>query len=289
MSREDNIMNSGSDLKKNHNMKLAFSTIGCPGWSFGDIISAAKDLKFDGIEIRGIGKEVYAPKCVQFSKEKIDDTIAALGSKLKISCLTTGICLGAKEKEEAALKEAEDYAPLAAKLKVPYIRTMITDRPYPEETDVEHALKVYRMICDMFKEKAPDTKVLVETNGILADTSKMREFIEKAGRDNSGVLWDINHPVRFFNESVETTLQNIGEYVRYVHVKDSKVEDGKIVYRMMGYGDMPLFEALKALHQIGYDGYISLEWVKRWLPELQEPGIVFAQYISYMSYLLTMI
>ena len=39
-------------------MKLCFSTIGCPDWRFGDIVSAAKDLGYSAIEIRGIGGEI---------------------------------------------------------------------------------------------------------------------------------------------------------------------------------------------------------------------------------------
>ena len=32
----------------------------------------------------------------------------------------------------------------------------------------------------------------------------------------------------------------------------------------------------------GYEGYFSLEWVKRWDFTLEEPGIVFAHYANYM-------
>ena len=35
-------------------MKLSFSTIGCPAYSWVDIYPMAKDLGFDGIEVRGV-------------------------------------------------------------------------------------------------------------------------------------------------------------------------------------------------------------------------------------------
>ena len=65
--------------------------------------------------------------------------------------------------------------------------------------------------------------------------------------------------------------------------------NGKVSYRMMGYGDVPLKSVLKELGRIGYKGYLSLEWLKRWNPELQEPGIVFAHFVSYMDYLASQI
>ena len=42
-------------------MKLAFSTIGCPNWSYDEVVSTASDLGYDGFEVRGIGGEIYAP------------------------------------------------------------------------------------------------------------------------------------------------------------------------------------------------------------------------------------
>ncbi len=57
-------------------------------------------------------------------------------------------------------------------------------------------------------------------------------------------------------------------------------------YRMMGYGDIPIADTLIMLKALRYEGFISLEWVKRWNPDLQEPGIVFAHYKSYMDTLL---
>ena len=38
-------------------MKLAFSTLGCPDWSWEEILATAKDMGFDAVEILGIAKE----------------------------------------------------------------------------------------------------------------------------------------------------------------------------------------------------------------------------------------
>ena len=48
----------------------------------------------------------------------------------------------------------------------------------------------------------------------------------------------------------------------------------RVEYRMMGYGDVPVADAVTLLDRAGFDGFFSLEWVKRWNPDLQEPGIV---------------
>ena len=59
-------------------MKIGFSTLSCPDWAWSDIYSLAKDFKFDGIEIRGLGildvKELYGVSSVK-PQEAIDFVI----------------------------------------------------------------------------------------------------------------------------------------------------------------------------------------------------------------------
>lgn len=268
-------------------MKIAFSTLGCPDWRWSEIYSTAKDLKFDGIEIRGVQNELYVPRAKRFNAAHLDDTIAKLKlGNMNISMLTTGIAVGARCDGISvdALSDAKEYIDLAQKLSCKYIRIMISSSPQPEAVDMEKAIELYTKMCE-YGEKNGVTP-LIETNGVLADSKAMAEFIEKIPSQNKGVLWDIHHPFRFFGESAATTYANIGSYVKYVHVKDSVLQDDRTVYRMMGYGDVPIYDALKLLKSGGYDSYVSLEWVKRWNPDLEEAGIVFAHFMSYITFLI---
>lgn len=54
-------------------------------------------------------------------------------------------------------------------------------------------------------------------------------------------------------------------------------EDGKPHYKMLGEGDLPIANMMLALRSINYDGYVSLEWVKRWARDLSDAGVVFPQ------------
>ena len=53
------------------------------------------------------------------------------------------------------------------------------------------------------------------------------------------------------------------------------MEDGIVKYRMMGEGEIPMDKVMMALRSINYEGYLSLEWVKRWSSDLAEAGVVF--------------
>lgn len=59
-------------------MKTAFSTLGCPGWSWDEIFATAKDLGLDGIEVRGVENEMFAPSIRAFNEKHLDETRARL-------------------------------------------------------------------------------------------------------------------------------------------------------------------------------------------------------------------
>ncbi len=263
-------------------MKIAFSTLGCPEWDLAEALISAKDLGFDAIEIRGIEKEIFIPFTKPFLEENIDATIEKIKNMgLEISLLATGVCVGDTVHVESAFGEAMVYINLAQRLGVKYVRIMISNKPQAENCSIESAIVTYRKICDYAKTKG--VIPLIETNGDLADSKVMKKFIEKTDRENAGVLWDVHHPYRFFGETPEETYENIGKFVKYIHVKDSIMDNGKLTYKMMGKGDVPVLEALNLLKDNGYDSFVTLEWVKRWEPDLESGGIVFSNFINYIK------
>ena len=265
-------------------MKISFSTIGTPDFDWVDIYSMAKDLSFDGIEIRGIGDEISAVNAKVFSPAKIDATIKKLKElRLEIPCLDTGCVLKEEENRDLCIKEVTDYIELADKLKTPYIRLLADRDPEPvTDVDDEYVAGVLRELAAI-AEKYDNVTLLVETNGVYSDTLRLKRLIERVGSSRVAVLWDVHHPYRYMEESPEETVKNIGSYIKHVHVKDSLMVDGKPKYKLMGQGDMPLKSIFASLAEIGYSGYASLEWVKRWDMGLQNAAIAFPHFAHYMS------
>ncbi|HOA55863.1 MAG TPA: AMP-binding protein [Clostridiales bacterium] len=264
-------------------MKIAFSTLGCPDFDWSDIYSMAKDLGFDGIEIRGLGKDIFAVKAQPFTEAELPNTIRKLKElRLEIPCLSSGCCLKFTEKAEQNHDEIVQYIELASKLGTPYIRILADLEPQPDgEVDDEAVLAALRRLIPIAEEKG--VTLLIETNGVYTDTKRLSELLANAASDAVGALWDVHHPYRFAGESPDTTVKNLGAYIKYVHVKDSVMQDDKVSYRLMGEGDLPMDGFMMALRSINYDGYISLEWVKRWANDLSDAGIVFPHFVNYMS------
>lgn len=268
-------------------MKYAFSTLACPDWHWNEICATAKDFGFDGIEVRGIG--LQEPETEPFLGERVHKTVAQLAKlKLRVPCLSSDSMLNQRAQIEKHLDSAHAYIRIAESIAAagdvpaPYVRVLADTAPEPREAvDVTAVARDLSWLAAYAEERG--VPLVVETNGAFAKTDDMLNLLELVAHPNLGVLWDIHHTCRFANEPPSLTYNRLKTHIRHVHVKDSLTENGRVVYQMLGAGDIPVTEALKALREGSFDGFVSLEWVKRWCPELAEPGIVFPLFISYVK------
>ncbi|MBE6616503.1 MAG: AMP-dependent synthetase [Ruminococcaceae bacterium] len=265
-------------------MKISFSTLGCPDFSWADIFALAKDFGFHGIEVRGIGGDIFSGSTSPFRPEKLASTKEKLKRlKLEICCLSSGCALRFADRHEETIEELKKYIALAAELDTPYIR-VLGDPAAEPTTDFDDELVIGPMkILAPIAEEAGVT-LLIETNGVYSDTARLADVLARIGSDNVAALWDFNHPYRFNGELPETTIKNLGAFIKHTHIKDSVVENGEIKYRLVGEGDLPpMADYMKALRSLNYEGYISLEWMKKYAPDLSEAGIVFPHFTHFMS------
>ncbi len=264
-------------------MKFAFSTVGCPDYQWSDVYSMAKDLGYDGIEVRGLGREFSTFNMQPFSEGEVGLTVKKLAElRLSIPCLSSGCVLKFADKREENLAQLKDYIHLAQKLNCPYVRVMGDYGAAPDgDVDDEVVASQLRELIPLAEECG--VTLLLETNGVYADTARLRDLLTDLASDNVAALWDMHHPYRFMHESPEQTLQNLGTYIKHVHIKDSVIQDGRLVYRLMGDGDLPIADMMMALRSINYEGYVSLEWVRYWNRDMYDAGVVFPQYIHYME------
>lgn len=68
--------------------------------------------------------------------------------------------------------------------------------------------------------------LLIETNGAYSDTKRLRDLLDSIPSDSVAALWDMHHPYRYAAEQPSKTVENLGAYIKYVHIKDSVMIDG---------------------------------------------------------------
>ena len=189
--------------------------------------------------------------------------------KLKIPCFDTSCDLSS---DPEAMETLMNLLDVAHNAQVPYVVACALQDNEP--------LVKERLSALLQKAEALEVGLLIKTSGIYADTARLRKLLEGFASDYTGALWDMHHPYRDFHESADTTIKNLGTYVKHVHLRDS---DDKDTYNLIGEGTLPVADMIRALSSINYDGFISLEWKPEWMEDLQDREIIFPHFVAYMS------
>lgn len=277
---------SGSyfDFKKQKPL-LSFSTLGCPDWNFIQILDFAKQNKYDGIEIRGILRELDLTKCPEFSKEKISDTKQLIKEKsLKIVDLGSSAELHHTNETERQknIDEAKRFIELAEKLDCPFVRVFPNQLPKGNEREAVINLIIKSLIELGEFAKKTKVSVLMETHGDAVKTEELKKIMETVSHPKVGLVWDIVNMWSVTKEPPSKVYAQLKKYIRHTHIKNLKMIDGKEQYVLLGQGEAPIFEAIDLLYNDDYKGFYSFEWEKLWHPEIAAPEIAIADYPNAM-------
>jgi sugar phosphate isomerase/epimerase len=264
---------------------IAFSTLGCPAWSWKTILEQADRLGYAAIELRGVAGEMDLPKVPEFSPSRLaaaKQDVAALG--LVISDLGASARMHERDAatRQAQLDEGRRFIDLAHALGVKYVR-MFGDRI----PDGEPRGDVIARVVEGFRQMAAHAEpagvtVLMETHGDFTRSPDLVAIAQGVGSKAFALLWDAHHTF-VAGEAPADTYAALGRFVRHTHLKDSKADGAARRYVLTGAGEVPVREQVSVLARAGYRGYYAFEWEKRWHPEIEEPEAAFPHYARIMG------
>ena len=261
---------------------LAFSTLGCPDWPFQKIVDFAAANDYKGIEVRGILRQLDLPKCNEFSTaENRAATVKLMEEKgLRFVDLGSSATLHFKDAatRQKNLDDGRRFIDLAQQINCPYIR--VYGNNFPKEQDRNETMDlVITGLTELGNHaKASGVKVLMETHGDFVKIADLEKIMQATAHPNVGLIWDISNMWTVTKEPPADAYKKLKKYIHHVHIKDAAMVDGKLQYKFLGQGEVPIFEAMDILVEDGYKGYYSYEWEKLWHPELAGPELALADY-----------
>ncbi len=260
-------------------MKLSFSTKGWHGRSFDELCAIAKELRFSGIELHNVGNRLFTDSDSAFQDYATAATLRKLyESKLSLPCIDS-ICDPANfaEREECRA-ELEECIRIASNLHIPYIR-------FHASALGEDSFDVVKNFLEQILPKAEAAGVclLLETSGLFANTKTLRAMLDSFASDTLAALWDMYSSYFVGREEPDETIENLGAYVKHIHIKDAARTENGIEYCLMGEGELPIANFMLALQSVNYNEFISLEWSPEWCAEIDDMEIILSQFENYMS------
>jgi sugar phosphate isomerase/epimerase len=266
-------------------LRLAFSTLGCPEWSLEQVVDAAVRYGYEAVEVRGLREHVDLRQSLPFQPQQRARTRGLFeDAGIAVCCLGTSASFADPQKRDASKEEARAYAEIAADLGCPMVRVFGGTPPAGQSSE-----ETAQAVADSLAELAPFAQVcgvtlVLETHDSFSTGARVNDVLSRVNHPAVGALWDMHHPYRG-GEAPAHTLDALGPFLRHAHVKDSR--DGH--YCLLGEGDVPVREMLGMLLANGSLSlpYLSLEWEKRWHPEIAQPEVAFPQYADTLRNYLT--
>ncbi len=269
---------------------IAFSTLGCPGWSWSTVLEQAHRLGYSAIELRGVAGEMDLPKVPELSGTRLAESRREVASRgLVISDLGASARMHEKDPDARAkqLDEGRRFIDLAHALGVKYVRMFGNNIPPAEPRE-----DVFKRVADGFREMAECARpagvvVLIESHGDFVHSADLEDLLKRVNSESFALLWDAHHTFAAAHETPAETFARLGRWVRHTHLKDSKpAPSGKVEerhYVLTGTGDVPVREQVTVLARGGYKGYYCYEWEKKWHPDIDEAEVAFPHYAKVMG------
>lgn len=263
-------------------MKISFSTLGCPDWTLTQAIEVALSSGYDGVELRFLEGEASLWKLPAFSGIGLQSTRRVIDdSGLAICCVDTSCRFDSPQlsDREHWIEEGVRMAELAAQLKAPGIR-VFGDRIQPGVS--REATK--KLIVDSLnvlseKIKSSGVEVWLETHGDFCSAAEVQSILNECPAVR--LVWD---PASAFIEHSERPVINgnaLQKAVRHVHIKDLRMTTAGWKPVLTGEGEFPLAEVRGVIDSMGYTGFLSFEWEKKWHPEIEPPEIAVPHFANW--------
>ena len=233
--------------------RIAFSNLAAPKWTLERTVEAVHELRYDGLELRLLdGEPIDVLELDSRTRRAAASTLAGV----RLACLDTSIELaGAFERAlPAAIELAREWG---------------TDMVRVFGGDVTDLDDVARRLEPLLE---ADVTVVLETHDHFASAARVAELLGLVGSPSLGAVWDLHHPTRV-GESPAEVVRALGSAIRLVHVKDARRRGNEWELVPLGDGDVPVRESLDVLRAHDYGGWLTVEWEKRWHPELAEPEL----------------
>ena len=266
-------------------LPLGFSTLGSPSWDWIPTLDFAATHGFAAIELRGLQQTMDLSKRPEFQPDRLAQTKRDLADRgLVVQCLGASVNLHEQDtaKLGAAMAETRRFIDVASGLGTPYVRVFGNQYVQGMERDAVHAY-IARGLRELGEYARPrGVMVLLESHGDFVTSPALVDLMQRADSPAVGILWDAHHTF-VAKEPTETSVAQLGRWIRHTHLKDSVPAGNGRKYVLTGRGEVPVKQQIETLARTGYQGYYSLEWEKRWHPTLEEPEIAFADFARVAS------
>ena len=271
------------DLCMSSPPRIAFSTLAFPDATLASAASLGRRWGYSGIELRLIDGELIDPSMPAADRVRVKRAVTA--AELPVVAVDSSIRLT----DDNPGPELRRFLELASDWESPLVRVFggaLAAANPARQQQLRAAARVLESGVPLAERLG--VAIGVETHDAFSASSVVAELlalVDPAAVDSGavGAVWDSHHPYRM-GETPAEVYANLGPRILLAQVKDARRladDDWQLV--LLGEGEVPVRDMLGLLAAAGYPHWISVEWEKRWHPEIEEPEVALPQHLELLT------
>lgn len=242
-----------------------------------DVVSAIKkasDIGAKGLQMYATTGD-FSPEALTISKRKeLLDMVKSNGLKFSALCGDLGMGFGNKEKNPELIEKSKRILDLAKELETDIVTTHIGVIPSNKSNP---RYKIMQEACFELSRYADSLNAhfAIETGPEIAVT--LKGFLDELGSRGVAVNMDPANFVMVTGDDPVKAVYTLKDYIVHTHAKDGRKlreSNPEVIYRIideeshqgdayielpLGEGDVDFDNYLKALDDIGYKGFLTIE------------------------------
>lgn len=255
-------------------IRLAFSTNAYLRFPFEEAAGRIAALGYEGLELMADVPHAWPAGLLPASKQAIRDVMGASGLAFSnVNAFMMNAIADARQHywypsfiepdrhyRQVRIDHTRRALDLCAELGAPHITTE-PGGPLPEGQSRQKAIDLFVEVLRPLAEHAHDRGVLLliepEPGLLLETTDQYLEVAERLDAPSIGLNFDIGHAY-CVSEDIPGAIRKLAPQIRHFHVED--ISAGRVHHHLVpGTGAIGFPEIFRAIHGIGYDGWVTVE------------------------------
>ena len=246
-------------------LNLSFMSFSCPELDLSDFLQLARWYGYQGVEPRIEANHAHGIEMDMSVSLRDAYRQVAREKCVELCCIATSRRFSDPVQSQAQIDDTLRCIDLAADLGAPRIR--VFGGPLPADVSRERAIEIVSDCLHAVADhaEARGVTVCLETHDDWCNPNHVAQVMQRVDHPAIAVNWDVMHPVRTAGWTVEDAFRTLRPWIRHLHVHDGLAASGSAELRPMGEGEIDHKRALSLVMEMGYDGYLSGEWIN-WQP-----------------------
>lgn len=244
-----------------------------------DVIKAAKEAGFDVIEFSTIAVP-EGKTLVDFAKE-LKDEADSVGISIANYTIGADFLRGCNGDLDAEIERLKGEVDVAAILGAPGMRHDMTYGLHQDDLTMRtfdaalpRLAKGTRAVTEYAQDKG--IRTMTENHGFISqDSMRVEKLVTEVNHANFGVLIDFGN-FTCADEDPALAVGRLAPFAFHAHAKDFHIKSGNgfnpgqgwfmsragnfLRGAIIGHGNVPLLQSIRALKRTGYDGVLSVEF-----------------------------